>query len=342
MFGRRSCGTPQVYVVSDVSRNVIGNEDEGWEVVKDSQGADVNIVEGVKEKIETKAAPHGSKVSQELEEEDDDQVEWNSVPFVVAGSIVSSGKDNDHATDNASQHLERDFMHGIRMQSLPTGIDYSLIVEQGTKGYYLVKRNLKTVVLLFLLGVFCTNSVSGPPAKGESSVLSSPPNATNVDGEEKDDHALVVEQLKYQIKKIEERTRQLDRELSMLTFEKNRWRSAALTCDQDLREMTSAHSRLEEEIKQSKWLVPVAFVSPASRVNATSLAAVPYFPNDYSDDHLEIPTPEPTPAKRIPYPQLALPKPDPVYMLPMPSMKKACGKPYSAMVVAPSIALTRV
>jgi hypothetical protein len=128
----------------------------------------------------------------------------------------------------------------------------------------------------------------------------------------------------------------------MVTFEKNRWRNAALTCDQDLREITTAHSRLEEEIKQSKWLVPVAFVSPASRVNATSLAAVPYLSNNYNDDDREFPTPEPSPVKRIPYPQLALPKPDPVYMLPMPSMKKGCGKPYSAVVVAPSIALTRV
>ncbi len=332
MFGRSR--SAQKDDATTGPRNMMANEEEGWEVVKPTK-LDSHLEAKIgAETTDTSAKSEvfGCEVSQELKEF---QRVLSSTSFLVESDLYFP--EETSTTSPSSNSMDTvEVIPGIPIQDLLACIDFSQMVEQGTKGYYLVKRNLKTVALLFLLGVFCVNSVPSSRSKRESNSSSSLHEILLHRREEAFDSDVLLTLLTSELEEVEESNRQLERELSKMIFERNNWRSAALSCDQDLREMTAAHSRLEKEVRQSKWLAPVAFVSPAPRVNATALAAIAYLAEE------ALPVPEPSPAKRIPYPQLALPKPDPVHMLPMPSMKAGHGKPYSAVVLAPSVAVMAI
>lgn len=305
----------------------MANEDEGWEVVKPTKlephHSPVKILTGSKAEVSTNSDEIVEKVSKHPLESHNILVETKS----YATAMIP---------ENVMDYVVDLFPHRTPLQNPLESIEYTQLLEQGTKCYYIVKRNLKTVSLLFLLSVFFANTVPSSRFKKDD-ILSSRPDATGQENGTKTEAGLLFELLKSQLEKIEETNRQLNRELSMAVYERNHWRSAALTCDQDLREVTASHSLLEEEVKQSKWLAPLSLASPVPPINATAIAASSHVP-----DYDELGAPEPSPAKRIPYPQLALPNPDPVQLLPMSSMTVGRGKPYSAVILAPSVAIMAV
>mmetsp|Transcript_59854 Transcript_59854/g.172720 ORF Transcript_59854/g.172720 Transcript_59854/m.172720 type:complete len:278 (-) Transcript_59854:275-1108(-) len=208
--------------------------------------------------------------------------------------------------------------------------DINCMVETGTKGYYFVKRNIKAASLLFVLGVFCAKCFCGNSSNSvENSIVSS---ALLQEGEMEAKYGHLIATLQAQIEDLDKKNQEMAREMTRIALERGQWRSSAVGCDQDLRELTASHSQLDTEIKRSKSLAPAVSVTPA-RHNFTSMAAsVP------SSEEEEFPVP--SPARKIPFPQLALPEPEPMRLLPKPSMKMARKKTFSAVVVAPSVAMT--
>lgn len=319
------------------------SEDDGWEVVKStttSVQAKVSTGSASIADVSTQTEQTGCEVRKDGKGDDSKSIKESA-------SLVKEVNNPVNSSSTSSGQKTVDVIPMVSLQDLLESIDLSQVAEQGTKSYYLVKRNLKTVALLFLLGVFCVNKfpAAGQQRSKREAIRSSLPEASMSDGNEKAEYALLVEQLREQIEQIEESKRQLSHDLAMAIFDRNHWRTMAVSCDHDLRELSSSHARLEDELKQSKWLAPVAFVSPAPppRMNFTAIAATAFNEEHQYEEDLLLRAPEPSPAKRIPFPQLALPEREPMGLLPKPSMKmRSRGKPYSALILAPSVAMTAV
>jgi hypothetical protein len=321
MFGRSH--KTKVKNVSDANVSTTKSDEEDWEVVKPTAANAKVKVSGASITI----------VSTQTGREVSENEKGGSKNGILDSPTLVKEVDATTKKKNGSDCMAAgDVTPIVQLQDLLASVNTSLIAEQGTKSCYVVKRNLKTVALLFLLGVFCVNKFPGQRSKREL-IWSSPPEATVAHGNQTTEYELLFQQLRAELEQLEEN----NRHLSMAIFERNHWRTLAVSCDHDLRELSLSHSRLEEEVKQSKWLAPVAFVSPVPpRVNATAIAATPYV--EYED----LPVPEPSPARRIPYPQLALPEPEPMDFPPKPSIKTGREKPYSALVLAPSVAVAAV
>jgi hypothetical protein len=302
-------------------------EEEDWEVVKPTTA--INPKAKVSGASITDVATQTEQTSREVSKD------WRMGSKNRVWEPPTLAKDVNPTTEKRESSAfvaSGDVTPIVPFQDLLASIT-SFLVAEGSKSHFVVKRNLKTVALLFLLGVLCAFKLPDQQRSKRELIWSSSPEAIVPDGNQKVEYELLVQRLRKKVEQLEDN----NRHLSMATFERNHWRTMAVSCNHDLRELSSSHSRLEEEVKQSKWLAPVAFVSPAPpRVNATGVATTPYV------EFVELPAPEPSPARWMPYPQLALPEPKPMNLLPKPSMKSGRGQPYSALVLAPSVAVAAV
>jgi hypothetical protein len=188
-------------------------------------------------------------------------------------------------------------------------VDWVKVAVTSANGYYVVKRNLKVVVAVFLLSVLVSRGggsqlePSSPQTKGAST--------HHVD--------MTVRLLQAQIQALEAEKLDYGGGLfSRVLRDRDYWRSLAVGCDRDLRELSISHAELEEAVQQTKRLTPVAFVSPASALppNATDVPR---------------PSPAATPLGRSYY-DLVVP----------PSRREPLGRSYKALVVSPSRAIVGV
>jgi hypothetical protein len=162
--------------------------------------------------------------------------------------------------------------------------------------YHLVKKNLKAIISIFLLSVLVTEA-----SRGKHASVSSP--QTTTDYEE----SHVVNRLQKRVEELEATNLRYERELSVFLTDRNNWRSLAVRCKGELREVSKSHAELEQEVKQTKSLVRVAFVTPASQ--------------------------------RIHYPTLKVHN---VSEIPKEEPDATLGRTYNALVVATSTAITTV
>ena len=314
--------------------DVCHSEDEGWEVVKQNIN---NEQSKAKNNLGMTAGTVDVGTSTENPvEEEVSKCEKHVQTIVDATTFL---EETDALIGCASNVIPTfptsvDAIPGIvPLQEILASLDLSRITDHGNKGYFLMKRNLKTVALLLLLGVFCTGSIPTGRSKSENGVP--PPPSVDDTAKNPDDYGLLIETLKARIVELEEISRNEEREFSMTIYERDHWRRSALSCKNDLRQMSEMHSRLDDEMKQMKSLAPLDPTSPISAVEHAIASDLATFNTGY-----KYPTPHPSPARRIPYPQLALPGIEPRPMLPIPSMKM--NVPYTGIVVAPSLAVMAV
>jgi hypothetical protein len=329
MFGR----SQNKKMVSASANVVCQSEDEEWEGVKP------NIHEDPKAKKQAIVTVMTSDVGTSTEVAVDEQVS-NSEKQVQTTEYATSVLEESEAligvkAVNLAPTWDStvDGIPGvIPLQEILASLDILQIAGQGNKGYFLVKRNLKTVALLLLLGVFFTSSLPNRRSKRDNVV---PPPPSIDDAPKKSvDYGVLIETLKARIVEMQEMNRDAERELSMVVMERDHWRGMAMSCDNDLRYMTEMHSRVDDELKQMKSLALLdhyaSSTSAVQRVNVSTLATIK------EADRLPTLVPS-SPPRRIPHPQLALPGKEPMYLLPKPSIKM--NRPNTGIIVAPSLAV---
>lgn len=320
------------------------SDDEGWEVVKPKLVEQDPEAKKNSMTLTCETSDVGTLTDKDMDLEvskSEKQVQTTMDATLLLQEPLSHGAEKNTSEQGVNRPKEVssiDIVPGaVAIQDLLASLDLSQVADQGSKGYLVVKRNLKTVALLLLLGVFCAGSIPPRNSKPETTSVPPPPSvddSSSASEEESLDHGLLIETLKARIVQMEKWNQKADRELSMRVLERDQWRTKALSCDHDLRGMVESHSRLDNELKQMMKSLAVA-ISPVSaafqRGNASMLATVK------EDDHM-LPTPEPSPPRRVPHPQLALPGMQPMQLLPKPSIK--VNRPFAGIILAPSVAVT--
>ena len=114
--------------------------------------------------------------------------------------------------------------------------------------YYLAKKNAKAIIIVLLLGVLAT-----AVPRSKQAPISLPRTPHDIDYDE------VVKNLQERVKELETINQRYEINLSSLLGERNNWRSLAVSCQGDLREVSKSLAELEEEVRQTKSLVPVTF-----------------------------------------------------------------------------------
>jgi hypothetical protein len=290
--------------VEDKDKEVL-SDDEEWLVVKPAADVGANATTAGKRTIARKR--EDSKVKDNANSNTKETVDSKPNDALLAHpekpKVTETVPPGGPLLDWKSLNLE-----WIQQQG---SVDWVKVAVTSANGYYVVKRNLKVLVAVFLWSVLVSRG-GGSQLAEPSSPQTKVANTHRVD--------MTVRLLQAQIQALEAEKLDYGRGLfSRVLHDRDHWRSLAVECDRDLRELSIAHAELDEAVQQTKRLAPVAFVSPASALppNATDVPR---------------PSPAATPLGRS-YNDLVVP----------PSRREPLGRsPYKALVVSPSRAVIGV
>jgi hypothetical protein len=220
-------------------------EDDDWIVLKPSGDETMDIEDAM-----TNASPDEDKVSHRHKE-----------------SLKSEAQERISQQDNGSMNSEENPMKTNAAPQVDiyrkTSESPNLLLVLWNGGppdssqlddiCHLVKKNLKTIIIMvFLLSVLATEA-----SRGKHASVSLPQTTT--------DYEEVVNRLQKQVEELEATNLRYERDLSWFVRDRTNLRSLALRCKGELRAVSKSHAELEQEVKQNKSLVPVAFVTPASQ-----------------------------------------------------------------------------
>jgi hypothetical protein len=351
MFGK---GRNDKMDAAALASSMCQGEDEGWEVVKS------NVKEEHSKAKDMCVTATTADVGTSTEKTVDEEVSKSEMHLhtAVDATLLLEETDalicvkaNDAVTTWQSPVVGiPEFMP---LQDMLASLGHSQINEQGKKIYFLMKRNLKTMALLLLLGVFCTGTIPSRRSKREGIVPS--PSTVDDTATNPVDYGFLIETLKARIVKLEQLNRQTERELYVTLAERDSWRRMVVSCNEAVRHRTQTHSRYDDTVNKNKLpslapststaervkvselattdetkssaLTPSASVvervnvskratndgikssaltpsaSTVERVNTSTLVTI--------DGSQRLPAPEPSPPRRTPRPQLALPGKEP-------------------------------
>jgi len=375
MFGKHK-GHKIVEPPSSATEVPYNSEDEGWEVVKvktdqDSSRSTVKKASSAVRTVDVGTSTMTTVMTEEVKR-CEKHVQTSSLntstSFLEEGSGRLMGRStvvvDDSTVDLSWDTSSVDVLPGIvPLQEILASLDLTQITEQGNKGLFVVKRNLKTVALLLLLGVFCTGGIPSSRRRSSKRDVIVPPTPTmkdttttqkeSMDHQERHNRLMMIDDmlmkaLQARIVEMEEMNRKEKLELSMMILERDHWRRMAKSCHEELEHTTDMHAGLDEEIKQMKSLVPLHYASSSSTClttlesfNASALATT-IATTTAIEDIYKVPTRQPSSSssmRGIPHPQLALPGVEPLLLLPKPVMHIR-GSHTTGIVLAPSVALT--